>query len=193
MTNAFEFLEPCERRIGMPRFSVIFFMLVLLGALSGLLGVRSYSNSLQQKLAVESSQIEQLSAGIIEQARSKMFSPSLILELSDLTARHNHAMGGSRTAWTSFFNAIESVVPRESVILAVENSVTGRPSFSTEDRSFRVSVAVSDSDAAEQLYLRLSESSAFESLGFTPKGDILHQGRRGTVVELSFHFNQNHE
>lgn len=189
MTTAFEYLNRDERRIKMPVISAA----IMLGSsivIFSLLASMSYS---AKKLEADYSQAAERMATkaqtFIDRARSMLPPDSLITDLEQKTMQHNLAISGTYSAWTRFFNTLESALPENSVITAIENTLSSKSSFTAEDRFFRVRIAVSDADQANALYMKLSGIKSIEALSFTPKGDIKYQGRSGISIEVEFKFN----
>ncbi|MDD2998616.1 MAG: hypothetical protein PHV05_06095 [Candidatus Riflebacteria bacterium] len=190
MTTAYEYLARDRRRIKAPVFSAAV-LLAVTCLLGGVFAVtRYYSGKLESDYAKAAGRVANESQNFIDSARTLLPQESTIIDIEQNTETHNLAIVGNFSVWTKLFNNIETALPENSVITAIENTLTGSPVFKAEDRFFRIRIAVAGMEQSNTLYAKLAENKHFESLSFTPKGEISYQGRNGISIELEFKFNE---
>lgn len=190
MSNSFEFLQPQQKRIRSPRISLIIFLGSALIFSFLLVFTRIYTQSLQKEYDRASNQAKSESMRFVDQARSLLPDSMKISDLQVLSEEHNNAIGGARSAWTSFFNALEEVLPKTAAIISIKKPGSEEKSFAADERLFRLAVAVPDMETANSLYMKISENKAFESLSFNPSNN--QNSTLFILVEISFRFNENY-
>jgi hypothetical protein len=183
MSTSFEFLKPEEKRIKNPVISLSIFLGTTLVFLLVLVFTRIYTAKLQNEY--------KLAQKFIAQARSFLPDASAVENLKAKIDRHNNSIGGKRSCWTRLFNALEEVLPTNSIITAIENPNDAKPVFLAEDRFFRLFISVPDMETANSLYMKISNHKAFDSLSFSPSGAGA-QNQRGILIEISFRFKENY-
>ncbi len=190
MTTSFEFIKRDERRIAIPRPAIIVFLSSVLIFVVMNLSMRWYSSNLQKEFQKKSHEVKNLAMEFLAKGNAKMPDSVIFDRLSDDTLKHNKNMGGIRSAWTTFFNKLEAIMPEDSIVIEILNSRTDKPSFDADDRSFKVLIAVKNKETANSIYRALSSKREFESLSFTPKGEVFYQGRNCLSIELAFRYNE---
>ncbi len=189
MSTAFEFLDKGQRRIRFPR--VVFLVSILIAVASAILHIFILDSTerLQKQRGDVAARVELAAQKAVKEASDQLPGEGELAEAERLTELFNLSMGPVRSSWTRFFNALERVLPDNVVLLAIENSKTGKPVFKPEDKDFRLRIAVPDIDAANYLYRKFSDEKSFSSMNFTPKGEIRYQGNTGISVEINLTFN----
>jgi hypothetical protein len=190
MTTSFEFIKRDERRIAIPRPSIIVFLSSVLIFVVMNLSMRWYSNNLQNEFQKKSSEVKSLAMEFLAKANAKMPDKTVFDQLNLDTLKHNNNMGGIRSSWTSFFNKLEAILPEEAIVMEILNSRTEKSVFDADDRAFKVLIAVKNKDTANEIYRALANKREFESLSFTPKGEVFYQGRNCLSIELAFRYNE---
>jgi hypothetical protein len=191
MSTSFEFLKPEEKRIKNPVISLSIFLGTTLVFLLVLVFTRIYTAKLQNEYKLASIRVENEAQKFIAQARSFLPDASAVENLKAKIDRHNNSIGGKRSCWTRLFNALEEVLPTNSIITAIENPNDAKPVFLAEDRFFRLFISVPDMETANSLYMKISNHKAFDSLSFSPSGAGA-QNQRGILIEISFRFKENY-
>ena len=192
MTNSFEFFPADARKIRIPKVSLIIFLITAVVFFIGVFALRSYSASLEMAHREASARVENETMGFISRAAQLMPDAAVISNLAEKTRLHNMEMGEKTSIWTRLFNTLDAVLPENSVILAIENPVSGKMSFASADRQFKIRIALTSIDAANAIYMKLAALPAIESLSFTPRGEKQHQGRQSVNVDLEFTFNETY-
>lgn len=189
MSTAFEFLDRGQRRIRFPRVAFLVSILIAVSSAIMHIFILDSTERLQKKLGEVASRVEIAAQKAVKEAADKLPGEGELAEAERLTEQFNLSMGPTRSSWTKFFNALERVLPDNVVLLAIENSKTGKPLFKAEEKDFRLRLAVPDIDSANFLYRKFSDEKSFSSMNFTPKGEIRYQGHTGISVEINLTFN----
>lgn len=116
---------------------------------------------------------------------------SIISGIEQQVAKHNLTIGGKFSVWSQLLNAIDTAMPEDAIITAIENPFTSKSVFAAEDRFFRFRIAVKDTEQANAFYMKLSESKVFENLNFTPRGELQLHGQTGFGIDIEFKFNES--
>ncbi|MBU1109506.1 MAG: hypothetical protein KKB51_22685 [Candidatus Riflebacteria bacterium] len=192
MTNSFEFLPADDRRIRTPKISLAIFLLTASAFFVGTFALHSYSVGLEKAYHEASGRVEKETIGFISHAAQLLPNVAAINDLKEKTQYHNLEMGDKTSVWTKLFNALDAVMPEDSVILAIENPKTGKMSFAATDRQFKIRIALTSIDAANAIYMKLAAIPAIESLNFTPRVEKQHQPQQSLNVDLEFTFNETY-
>ncbi|EKD82545.1 MAG: hypothetical protein ACD_39C01222G0003 [uncultured bacterium] len=192
MTNSFEFLPADQRKIRLPKVSLALFLVSSLIFIISALVLYSYSANLEKTYVSASTRVENETLSFIMRAMQLMPDANAVKDIAAKTQRHNLAMGGITSVWTKLFNALDAVLPEDSAILAIENPLTGKMSFAATDRQFKIRIALTGIEAANDIYAKLAAMQAIESLSFTPRSEIKNQGKQSLNVDLEFKFNETY-
>jgi hypothetical protein len=191
MTTAFEFLPKNERKACRPVYSIISLISLSLAFSAGFVTMREWSRRLEKECNLAKIRAEEVKLNFMTRAEKFLPDETAIKQLAESIRRHNLMMDKRNSAWTRLFNVIDSCLPDDSIILAIENPSSNQPLFSSEDRAFRVKVAVSGIEEANTLYMKLAAINSIVALSFNPRGEMIHQGRKCLNVDLEFRFNEN--
>lgn len=190
MSTSFEFLSTEEVRIRTPRISVIVFLsMTLLFGLTVFL-TRIYTEQLQLDFKEASQRVDQEAMKFIEEARTMLPAQMVVEDLRVITDEHNNSIGGKRSAWTKFFNALEEVLPANSFVSSIKNASSGKSSFAAENRHFSLIISVPDMETANALYMKISNHKAFDSLSFSPSAAAELNG--SISIEIAFRFREKY-
>ncbi|OGK06489.1 MAG: hypothetical protein A2W80_10530 [Candidatus Riflebacteria bacterium GWC2_50_8] len=190
MTNSFEFLPADRRKIRMPKVSLLLFLTTAIVFVISTVSLHKYSSNLEKAYQDASTRVENEAISFIKRALQLMPDPSSVDDIAVKTTRHNLEMGELTSVWTKLFNTLDAVLPEDSAIQLIENPQTGKMMFSAADRHFRIRVALSGTEAANDIYARLAALQAIESLSFTPRSEMKNTVTKGLSVDLEFRFNE---
>ncbi|MBF0501051.1 MAG: hypothetical protein HQM09_13010 [Candidatus Riflebacteria bacterium] len=191
MSTSFEFLPKQARRAAPERrLPIVFLVMALVASLGGLYLNGSLAET-QAEYKRQTKEMETRRMELLAQARAMLPPANVLSDIVSSVDSQNTALIGQRTPWRALFQALEETLPSDAVVMKIENSKGNTPVFQAGELDFRVSVVVSDSDMAQTFYKKLCTKKAFQSLSFTPKGETTYQGRKGTGVELVFHFGES--
>jgi len=190
MTTSFEFLNRESRQIHIGRHAPIAFLGTAFFVLTTGFLLNGAADRAQAEYKREAAAIEERQQELAAQATSLLPSTGRLEDLERRIALHNTAMIGPQISWTRFFSRLEQIMPREAVIIKIENAVTGETAFNAGDRDIKLTIAVENADAVNRLYMNLSTTKSFEGLSFTPKSDAAVQERAATIVEIVFRYTE---
>ncbi|PKL48308.1 MAG: hypothetical protein CVV42_10045 [Candidatus Riflebacteria bacterium HGW-Riflebacteria-2] len=192
MTNAFEFIPANSLKLRQPRLSLAFFLVTATCFLLGIFAMNKYTESLEQSYQETSARLEKETMTFIQRATNMLPDSSALDSVINRTRLHNLAIGGKNSVWTKLFNTLDLALPEDSVILTINNPKSGKAVFAAEDRQFRIRIALTGIEAANDIYARLASLQEIESLSFTPRGEMKQEGRQSLNVDLEFNFNETY-
>lgn len=186
MKTAFEFKPSNERRIAFPANSLMLLLVLAIIVIGFKLATYYILQAKLNNINAQKADIKMKVTSFVNGMKGEIPKDALFKDLEKQTAIHNLEIGGKRSVWTKLFNELEMVLPKNSAVISINNSVTGKPEFKASDRGFKVNVAIVDKESASRFYRDLTNRSSFKSLSFTPKGNIEYLGKKCMNFELNF-------
>ncbi len=190
MTTSFEYLPRSSRRVHQGWTAPAIFLATALAFGGTAWWLRGAAQRLQETYSSEAAAIDRRTAELASQTAALLPDPGPLIDLRRRVIRHNTALIGPRTPWTRIFTVLEEVMPADAVLARIERASTGRPEFPGGAVDLRLKVVVGSLQTANQLYLRMSADPRFDGLGFTPKGELVHLGRPGIGIDVTFRFRE---
>lgn len=188
MTTNFEFLPRSSRRVHLGWKAPAAFLITGLTFLGTAGWLHVTARDLQSAYEREVATIEVRAAELASAAMAILPDPGPIEALRDRVIRHNTALIGPRTPWTRIFDVLEEFLPADAVVARLDRLSSGKPEFPGGALDLKILLVVAQIEAANQFYLKLSSDRRFDEVSFMPRGEMVHQGRSGIGIEVSFRF-----
>lgn len=190
MTTSFEFLHRDSRQIHVGRRAPAAFLAATLFFIIVAWWLISSAANAQKEYLRQADEIRTRQMEFTAQANSALPAEGLLDDIETRISTHNTIMIGPQISWTRFFLLLEDALPQEAVIVRIENAAASGTAFNAGDNHFKMTIAVENADAVNNLYMNLSTMRGIEGLSFTPKGDVTTQERASTLVEVVFQFRE---